>query len=192
MVYVITDIETTGLSKYYDKITEIAAIKIDENGIILDSFQTLINPEVRIPRKIIKLTGITNDLVKDAPLSKPAMENFINFLEDNILVAHNAKFDFGFLEHYAYYHHDIKLKNKQLCTLKLTNRLLPHLPNKKLATLCRHYNIINNQAHRAMSDVKATLQVFNRFLIKLKEKDITTPEEILQYQKSRKPKVRYF
>jgi DNA polymerase III subunit alpha, Gram-positive type len=125
--YVILDIETTGLCKHYDKITEIAAIKIS-NGKIIDEFQTLINPKCTIPNFITKLTGINNDMVKNSPTIEQVLPNLFKFIEDEIIIAHNATFDYGFIEHNAK-KYGYKFCNDKLCTRKLANRLLPDLQN---------------------------------------------------------------
>ncbi|MEA2037193.1 MAG: 3'-5' exonuclease, partial [Nanoarchaeota archaeon] len=139
MVFTVIDIETTGLSKNYHKITEIAAARI-RKGKLVKSYQTLINPKVRIPSFITRLTGIDNELVKDAPTIKEALPSFIKFLGNDIFVAHNATFDYGFLEHNLKTYRNYTLDNKRLCTRKLANRLFPDLPRKRLGDICEHLN----------------------------------------------------
>ncbi|MFT4304590.1 MAG: PolC-type DNA polymerase III [Candidatus Woesearchaeota archaeon] len=182
--YVILDIETTGLSKHYDKITEIAAVKVS-NGIIVNEFQTLINPERKIPSFITKLTGINNEMVKDKPTIDKVLPDLFNFLENEIIIAHNATFDHGFIQQNANLC-GLNFYNEKLCTRKLANRLLPNLKSKKLNVICEHFNIKNIEAHRAMSDVKATHQVFSCFLDLLKQMKIENKEEIIKFEK--KPK----
>jgi DNA polymerase III subunit alpha, Gram-positive type len=181
--FTIIDIETTGLSKHRDKITEIAAARI-ENGQITEYFQTLINPKTEIPRFITNLTGIDNELVKNAPTIDQVLPNFVDFLGEDIFVAHNATFDFGFLEHNCLKHHNHKLTNKKLCTRKLANRLFPNLPRKRLADLCEHLEIHNEQAHRAMGDVKATVGVFHAMLDKLHSYQIQDLHSIINFERS--------
>ena len=137
---------------------------------ILKKFQTLINPQTNIPSFITHLTGITNAMVKDAPTIDQALPDFFDFLEDHILVAHNATFDYGFLNHNGLTHLDTPIKNHTLCTRKLANRLVPELPSKRLECLCEYFNVNNKQAHRAMGDVMATIKVFEQFLRLLKKK----------------------
>jgi len=167
--YVIVDIETTGLSKDRHHITEIAAVLFDGKK-ILKTFQTLINPQTHIPSFITHLTGITNAMVQDAPTIDQALPDFFDFLEDHILVAHNATFDYGFLNHNGLIHLDTPIENHTLCTRKLANRLVPELPSKRLECLCQHFNVINERAHRAMGDVMATVKIFEQFLNILKKK----------------------
>ncbi|MBT4446642.1 hypothetical protein HOA92_06760 [archaeon] len=185
--FTIIDIETTGLSKYHDKITEIAAVRI-QNGQIVEEFQSLVNPETSIPRFITKLTGIDNEMVKDAPNIQQVLPSFINFLKDDTFVAHNATFDFGFLEHNCLKHHNHKLENTKLCTRKLANRLFPQLPRKRLGDLCNHLEIHNSAAHRAMGDVKATVGVFHAMLDKMHNYEIQELHQIVKFERAPKRK----
>ncbi len=182
-MYTVIDIETTGLSKNDHHITEIAAAKI-RKGEIIETYQTLINPQVRIPYFITKLTGIDNNMVKDAPTINHVLPSFIDFLQKDIFVAHNATFDFGFLDHNLKVHHNQNLLNQKLCTKKLANRLLPQLERKRLQDLCQHFNINNSQAHRAMGDVQATALVFNNMLNILHEKGISEVKDVLKFERS--------
>ena len=181
----IVDIETTGLSRHRHKITEISAIKF-QNGKVVDEFTTLINPERPISKFITKLTGIDNEMVKDAPLIQDIIQDFHNFTKDSHFVAHNATFDFNFLNHATKKHLNEEMKNNILCTCKLARRLLPELPNKKLGTVCEHFEINNEQAHRAKGDALATTRILKKFL------ELTKAEEIsylLKVQKAKIPRV---
>ena len=182
-MFTVIDIETTGLSKSYHQITEIAAARV-RNGKVVKSYQTLVNPEVKIPSFITKLTGIDNEMVKEAPVIREVLPTFKNFLGDNVFVAHNATFDFGFLEHNLRIHHRHELLNDRLCTRKLANRLFPELPRKRLQDLCEHLNVKNLQAHRAMADVLATTEVFNNMLNILDERGVSEVDQLLKFEKS--------
>lgn len=177
----IVDIETTGLSKNRHKITEIAAVNL-VNGKIKKEFQTLVNPECHIPSFITKLTGIDDRMVQDAPTIADALPDFKKFMGGNLMVAHNATFDHGFLSHNSLTHLQEELMNDKLCTKKLANRLLPELPSKKLSTLCEHFDITNVQAHRALADVHATHGVFTNMLQQLDEAGIKEQEEIKKFE----------
>ena len=166
MSFTIIDIETTGLSKHYHKITEIAAAKIVE-GEITETYQTLVNPMVRIPHFITRLTGIDNHLVRDSPTIRQVLPSFVKFLDKDIFVAHNATFDYGFLHTNLFKHHAYKLCNNRLCTRKLANRLYPELSRRRLTDLCEHLGVRNEQEHRAMADVKATAEIFKQMINKL-------------------------
>lgn len=180
-MYTVIDVETTGLSKNYHQITEIAAARVRDNKIV-DTYQTLINPQVRIPSFITKLTGIDNQMVKHAPTINQVLPSFVEFLGKDIFVAHNATFDFGFLEHNLRVHHRHQLLNNKLCTRKLANRLFPELPRKRLQDLCEHLSITNSQAHRAMADVQATTEVFVNMLNLLNSKGVSKINEILKFE----------
>jgi len=179
--YTVLDIETTGLSKDHHQITEIAAIKVKDNR-IRAKFEQLINPKTRIPSFITNLTGITDDMVKDKPDISIVLPRFLEFLGDDILIAHNATFDHGFIRSNAKKHLNLDFLNEKLCTRKLAYRLCNQLPSRKLECLCRHFNIENENAHRAMSDVKATYQVFTNFNKMLHDKGIVTKDQILKFQ----------
>jgi len=181
MNYVVLDIETTWLSKYKHKITEIAAIKFDWHNIIWE-YQTLINPERNIPTEITKLTWITNEMVSDAPKFMEIIPNFLNFIQDDIIVAHNASFDYGFISENIYNHTGKRICNDCLCTRKLANRLLPDLPKKNLWTICEYLSLKNERAHRAMWDTKVTVEILRYFLNILNERWIHNPSEIINFQ----------
>jgi len=182
-MYTVIDIETTGLSKNYHQITEIAAAKVRQ-GEIVDSYQTLVNPKTRIPAFITHLTGISNEMVKDAPTVEKVLPDFKDFLGNDVFVAHNATFDYGFLEHNFRVHHGHQLVNPKLCTRKLANRLLPELERKRLSDLCAYFNVKNEREHRAMGDVKATVAVFNQMLDILQTKGICEVPDVLKFEKS--------
>lgn len=179
--YTVVDIETTGLSKHRHAITEIAAVKY-RGGEVMGEFQTLVNPETHIPSFITKLTGIDDEMVKDAPTIQTVIPNFVEFLGDSVLVAHNATFDYGFLTVNAAEHLGSELANEKICTRKLANRLLPDLYSKRLGCLCEHFGVVNEQAHRAMGDVRATAQVFEQFLSMLAEKGFRTKDDVQKFE----------
>jgi DNA polymerase III subunit alpha, Gram-positive type len=182
-MYTVIDVETTGLSKHNHKLTEIAAAKVF-NGKVIDTYQTLINPQVRIPSFITKLTGINNEMVEHSPTVDEVLPSFVNFLGNDIFVAHNATFDYGFLSHNLHLHHKHQLLNDKLCTRKLANRIFPDLERKRLQDLCELMNVTNIQAHRAMADVQATVSVFNNMLNILHSNGISELDEILKFENS--------
>ncbi|MBO5888899.1 MAG: 3'-5' exoribonuclease [Clostridia bacterium] len=159
--YSVVDIETTGTDTQFDKITEIAAVKI-VNGVITESFQTLVNPEVSIPERIVELTGIDDELVKDSPTIDMVYPDFFKFVENTVFVAHNAEFDFRFLKN-AGKNFGYLLKNQVLDTLYLSRKILPSLKNHKLNTVCDYFNITFNH-HRALSDALATAEMLLELL----------------------------
>ncbi len=169
--FVVFDIETTGLSAGRDAITEIGAVKI-KNREIVDRFQTFVNPERPIPPRITELTGITDDMVKDAPLAGEALKNFFDFASESVLVAHNASFDTGFMKQgakdYGYDYHFAHLD-----TLELARCTVEGLKNYKLDTLTKHFQVKLTNHHRAIDDAVATGEVFLELLSILDEKGIT-------------------
>lgn len=183
---IVLDIETTGISAYRDRVTEIAAVKMHK-GEIIDEFHTLVNPGYPIPRHITRLTGITTEMVKDAPHIRDVLPTLKEFLGNDIVVAHNAGFDMGFLSYNFLMHHNHKLENPTLCTYKLANRLLD-IPRRRLGDCCEHFQVTNTQAHRAMGDVLATTQVLSNMIQLLQQANISTTEKILAF--SNMPKAR--
>ena len=180
--YVVLDIETTGLSKYYHKITEIAAVRVVE-GKVVEEFQSLVNPETHIPSFITKLTGISDKMVKDAPVIDDVMPKFVEFLGESIVVGHNATFDYGFLTENANAVLGKHLMNDRLCTMKLASRCLPQLSRRRLKDLCAYFEVENSQAHRAMADTKATVEVFGQMCSLLAEKGLKSSDELLKFEK---------
>lgn len=185
--FVVVDVETTGLSTTEDRITEIAMMKV-KNGILLDEFSTLINPLVTIPASITSLTGIDNLMVADAPTAREVAPTIANFLGDAIFVAHNAPFDWGFVSQTTMRERGIELSNPQLCTVKLSRRILPHLNSKSLGPVTSALNIKIPERHRASGDAYATALVLVKFLSYLQRKhDINMIGELLRFQNGWSP-----
>jgi len=179
--YVVVDIETTGLSREAHRITEIAAVKYS-CGSFSGEFQTLVNPQHHIPSFITRLTGIDDGMVAKAPTIIEALPDFLGFLGSDVLVAHNASFDYGFLNHNAKAHLDAPLMNPRLCTRKLASRLLPDLPSRRLGCICEHFRIENQHAHRAMPDARSTAEVFRRFIRMMEARGIKTIPEMIKFE----------
>ncbi len=158
--WAIVDIETTGLNVLHDKITEIAVTILTEEG-IESTWHSLINPGISIPGMISRLTGITNSLVKDAPAFSDIANELIDVFSDCVLVAHNARFDYGFLKN-AFREADLTFKLPVLCTIKLFKRLYPDLPRYSLKSLAQHFDVINPAAHRAQGDVATVHALLER------------------------------
>ena len=175
--YVVFDIETTGLSKEKEMITEIGAVKVAD-GKIIDRFSTFVNPQRPISAEITKLTGITDDMVKDAPTTENVLPEFLKFCEDTVLVAHNASFDTGFIRIAAERAGLGELHHTIVDTLELARALLPELNKHKLDIVCEHLGVTLNGHHRAVNDAEATAEVFIKFLDMLAEKKIFTLDEI--------------
>ena len=174
--YVVFDIETTGLSAINDKITEIGAIRV-VNGEIKDTYSQLVNPERSIPEFITNLTGITDEMVKDKPAISEVIVDFNNFIRDDVLVAHNAIFDIGFIRQNMRLN-DLKLNNPVLDTLELSRTVFPDLKNHKLNNVAKHLGVSLENHHRAVDDATATAEIFIKTMDLLNEKNINTFSEI--------------
>ena len=161
-VYAVVDIETTGGRANRDKITEIAIIKHDGKQII-DSFETLINPERTIPYNITQITGINDEMVMDAPKFYEVAKKIVEMTEDAVFVAHNVRFDYTFLRE-EFRRLGYTFTRKQLCTVRLTRKTFPGLRSYSLGNLIRHFGIEVKQRHRAMADTKATVQLLEMAL----------------------------
>lgn len=160
--FAIIDIETTGGSYNTSKITEIAII-VYQNGKIIEEFESLINPECNIPPEITRITGITNDMVRDAPKFYQIAKKILDVTHDSIFVAHNVNFDYSFIRE-EYRSLGYSFSRKRLCTVQLSRRYYPGLRSYSLGNLIRHFNIEVKDRHRAMEDAKATLDVFIRMM----------------------------
>jgi DNA polymerase III epsilon subunit family exonuclease len=167
--FVVVDIEATGAKMPPNRIIELGAYRI-HRGRIVDSFVTLVNPEISIPRFVIALTGISNEMVKEAPLFAEVAPQWLAFVEDAVLIAHNAPFDTNFINHEisrVYPGH--RMINPHLCTVTLSRRAVPGLANYRLETVAEHFSIPIIDRHRAGSDALATAEVFIRILARLEE-----------------------
>lgn len=173
--FVVFDIETTGLSSEKDEITEIGAVKIS-GGKVSGRWSSFINPCRPIPDNIVKLTGITDDMVADAPKITEILGDFLDFCKGCVLVAHNAKFDTGFIKE-ATKRQSLDYDFCMLDTLSLARCLYPELKNHKLDNLTKHLNVVLENHHRAVNDAKATADVFIKMLSELRERGITKLSE---------------
>ena len=151
--YVVVDIETTGGRAPFHRVTEIGAVKM-RGGEIVDRWQSLINPERAIPATITRLTGITNEMVAEAPVFSEIAEEFQGFMEDAVFVAHNVRFDYGFLSA-EYARLERRFRYPTLCTCQSMRQLWKGLPSYGLASLSRHFGIPLESHHRALCDAEA-------------------------------------
>lgn len=156
--FICFDIETTGLSAARDKITEIGAVKV-ENGIITDKFSTFVNPEMPIPQKITQLTGITDEMVKDAPSQSEAVSAFLEFAGDNVLVAHNAPFDTSFIAK-ACEDMGRKYNYTSIDTVAISRAILTDIKNCKLDTVAKFLRLGEFNHHRATDDAEMLAKIF--------------------------------
>ncbi|MRG44578.1 DNA polymerase III subunit epsilon [Chitinophaga sp. SYP-B3965] len=161
-MYAIVDIETTGGHASAGSITEIA-IFIHDGKQIVQQYETLVNPGMPIPRYIQALTGITNEMVADAPSFEEVAQQVFTLLQGQIFIAHNVNFDYSFLK-FQLDAAGYKLQSRKLCTVRLSRKVFPGFPSYSLGNLCRQLNINIQQRHRATGDALATVQLFERIM----------------------------
>ena len=174
--YCVLDLETTGFSAVTEKITEVGIMKV-KNGELIDEFSCFVNPEKPIPQRVVEVTNITDDMVKDAETIDKVFPKILEFLGDSVVVAHNAKFDVGFLKQNAKvlgYNFDYTV----LDTLALAKDVFPEMKKYKLGKIADALGIKVEVAHRALDDVDTTVKVFNVMLEKLRKRGVTKLEEI--------------
>src|SRR5690625_1939294 len=189
--YVVFDVETTGLSAVYDTIIELAGVKIHD-GEVIDRYESFANPHHPLSQTTTDLTGITDEMVKDAPEVDQVLKEFHAWMEDSILVAHNASFDIGFLNQgFKRIDYD-KVENPVIDTLELARFLIPELKNHRLNTLCKYFDIGLTQHHRAIYDAEATGYLLWKLVQGLLEKEILNHNQLSNhigegdaYQRSR-------
>jgi DNA polymerase-3 subunit epsilon len=161
-MYAIIDTETSGTTTHRGRITEIAIINHDGQKII-DTYSTLINPESPIPREITRLTGITNEMVREAPKFYEVAKTIVERTSHCTLVAHNAQFDYNFLRReFELLGYNFQVPT--LCTVKTSRLLMPGLRSYSLGNLCRHLNITNHAQHRAAGDAMATVALLEHLI----------------------------
>jgi DNA polymerase-3 subunit alpha (Gram-positive type) len=156
--YIVLDIETTGLSPEYNKITEISAIKII-GGQIDETYEQLINPETMIPKEITAITGINDEMVQNQPTISEVMVDFTNYCEDYVLIGHNIIFDYSFLKFNAM-NSGLSFEKRGIDTLFIAKKYLGNLKSRSLSALCDYYQITRDQQHRAYDDALATYKLF--------------------------------
>ncbi|HUV50285.1 MAG TPA: 3'-5' exonuclease [Anaerolineae bacterium] len=160
--YVALDVETTGFSpKSGDRVIEIGAVAIENQSIIAE-FSSLIDVDKMIPWQVQRVHGITNEMLEGEPKPDEVLPEFYKFIAGSILVAHNASFDVGFLRN-EFALLGMSLNNQSLCTLKISRKLYPHLPNHKLETVSRYLlgkSANQMQKHRALDDAKLAAMIW--------------------------------
>lgn len=188
--YCILDLETTGFSPVTEKITEIGIMKY-QNGKVIDSFSCFVNPEKPIPAKVIEVTNITDDMVKDAETIDKVFPKVLEFIKDTVLVAHNAAFDINFLKYNAKvlgYEFDFTYVD----TLTLAQEVFPDFKTYKLGRIAKNLGIKVEVAHRALDDVDTTVKVFKVMLDKLKERGAQTLEDVDRFGSDEQAKKEEF
>lgn len=155
--YVCVDVETTGLNPKSENIIEIGAVKVVD-GQVVDTFQSFLKPRKPLEDRIVALTGITDEMLADAPTGNLVMPLFAEFCGELPLVGHNLIFDYAFLKR-AMLNEKRSFERKGVDTLKIARKYLPELESRNLGFLCQHFDITHT-AHRALGDARATVQLF--------------------------------
>lgn len=177
-MFAIIDIETTGQSAKFGKITEIA-LYLHNGQEVTNSYSTLINPEMDIPFFITELTGINNQMVKDAPKFYEVAKTIVELTQGRTFVAHNVSFDYKFIQE-EFTKLGFNYDRKTMCTVKLSRKLLPGHPSYSLGKLCSDLGIEINGRHRAAGDALATVKLFE-ILLK-KNESIENPKALNNYR----------
>ncbi len=174
--YCILDIETTGISKITEKITEFGIMKV-KNGEVIDTFECFVNPEKPIPQRVVEVTNITDEMVKDAETIDIVLPKVIEFCKGTTIVAHNANFDVGFIRENAR-RLGLEFNYPWIDTLALAKELFPERKKYKLGLIAEDLGIKVDVAHRALADVDTLKKVFDVMLEKLKEKEISKFKDV--------------
>ena len=184
--FVVVDVETTGLRRDSHRMIEIAAVRFS-GGFISDTFHSLVDPECGIPSRITRLTGLSAAHLYGAPTASEVLPEFTEFLGSDIFVAHNVRFDFGFINAELERAGMATLTNPILCTVRLARRLLQGLPSKGLDSLIAFYGLEVDARHRAQGDAVATAKILARLLDRIQNQfeEVRTVPELLAFQ--RKP-----
>lgn len=186
--FVVVDVETTGgAPSRGHRVTEVAAVRVS-GGQVRDTFCTLVNPERPIPNIITGLTGITNAMVADQPRFAQVARQVSAAIEGCVFVAHNAAFDWRFICHEMGMATGMTLAGRQLCTVRLSRRLLPQLPSRSLDGLALFFGVEIESRHRALDDAVATARVLLRLIDLAEEQGVTDWEGLQKLLRRRRPR----
>jgi DNA polymerase-3 subunit alpha (Gram-positive type) len=188
--FCVFDIETTGFNPNYDKVTEIAVAKV-RDGKIIEEYSTFVNPQRPIPNKIKELTHITDEMVQDAPDIDVVIKEFLDFTKDSILVAHNSKFDMSFILANAKVQ-KLEVTNNVIDTLTISREIYPNFENHKLGTIAENLGVSLEGAHRAINDVRATVDIFLQMNEDMKKKKIDIYDYMYSNLEEEAKKLPYF
>ncbi|HSL70475.1 MAG TPA: 3'-5' exonuclease [Longimicrobiales bacterium] len=175
--YVVVDVETTGVGAGH-RITEVAIVRVNGRGRVLDDWTTLVNPQRPIPAWITTLTSINGAMVRSAPRFREIAEAVHERLNGRIFVAHNAGFDWRFLSMELQLALGTALRGRMLCTVRLARKLVPEVSRRSLDSLSWYFGVPNEARHRAYGDARATAKVFARMLDRVAEREIAGWNEL--------------
>ncbi|HEY6188091.1 MAG TPA: exonuclease domain-containing protein [Pyrinomonadaceae bacterium] len=189
--FVVVDVETTGAKTPPSRVMEVGAYRVSRGRIVAE-FNSLVNPQIPIPPFIARLTGISDAMVKSAPVFADIAHDWLDFVGESVLVAHNAQFDVRFLNHeITRVFPGRRMINSHLCTVKLSRRIFPGLLNYRLHTVAAHFTIPIINRHRAADDALATAEIFIRMLTRLEEygvRDLASAR-LFHFNSAEAPKV---
>jgi DNA polymerase III epsilon subunit family exonuclease len=176
--YVVVDVETTGFAPPSDRVIEIGMVRV-QGGRITDSYESLIDPRRPVPGPIGRLTGISNAMLAGQPTFDDVCQRVLDFLGDSVFVAHNAPFDWRFVQNEVIVSRGCKLLNPRLCTATLSRRLVPELERRNLDEVARFFNLSFEARHRALGDAEVTAEVLLRLFERATERGINTLAELI-------------
>lgn len=187
--YVVVDVETTGGAHIRGhRLTEVAIVRLDANGRKTHEYSTLINPGRLIPAEITRLTRIDQHMVEGAPSFEDVAREVRALLEDRVFVAHNAAFDWGFLNAELIRTTGRPLLGRRLCTVRLARKVVPEIRRRSLDALSYFFNVHNEARHRAYGDARATAHIFRRLLDRVWDREIDTWQALDRFVRAPKPK----
>lgn len=169
------DLETTGLNPKRDRIIEIGAVKV-RNGQIVDTFQQLIDPKQQLEERVETLTGISSKELEGQPTIQEVIPTLKEFLSEDVLLGHRVLFDYSFLKR-AFINEKMPFERKGIDTLKLARQFVTDCESKKLESLCKHYEI-KHQAHRALGDAMATVELYQKLVENYYNKEVFAPKPL--------------
>jgi DNA polymerase-3 subunit epsilon len=176
--FAVVDVETTGMrARGEDRITEIAIVHVEGSRVEV-AFESLVNPGRPIPWRIEQLTGITDRLVQDAPRFEAIADQVVAALAGRVFVAHNARFDWGFVQAEVERAQDLALRMPKLCTVRLVRRLVPELPRRSLDSVMWHFGLETDHRHRAAGDAVVTARVLLRLVARAREQGVATWQDL--------------
>ena len=169
--YTVLDIETTGFSSQKDSIIELSAIRVVDNK-VTEEFSELVNPECYVSSYITKLTGISLQMLYSAQKIPVVLENFIEFVSDDIIIGHNVTFDINFLNRNKQLYFNSGFDNDYVDTLKIARKFLPQLKSHKLGVIAQYFNFNTDGMHRGLKDCIVTNLCYQKFLQIYKEQQM--------------------
>jgi DNA polymerase-3 subunit epsilon len=189
--YVVVDTETTGGAMGRgDRVTEIAMVRVNARGEVLHEYATLVNPGRSIPPAISALTHITTAMVRRAPPFDEIAGDVRDLLRDRVFVAHNASFDWFFINDELVRTTGRPLLGRRLCTVRLSRKVVPEVRSRSLDSLSYFFNVHNEARHRAFGDARATAVIFRKLMERVRDREIETWQELehLTLRRSQKRK----